>query len=82
MQDSPYSFFGGKQLSDDKETRRCGSVYLGIDVLGMCEDFLLCVLGRAQNNLRRVSGHDDRPNSYKLGQISFLAGQIYKMNNS
>ena len=53
---------------------------MGIDVLGMCEDFFLCVLGRAHNNLRRVSGHDGWPSSYKLGHISFLAGQIYKMN--
>ena len=33
------------------------------------------VAGRARNNFRIVSGHDDRPNSFLLGHISFLAGQ-------
>ena len=29
-----------------------------------------------------VYGHDERPNTLKLGHVSFLAGQIYKTNNS
>ena len=37
---------------------------------------------RARNNFRIVSGHDDRPNSFLLGHVSFLAGQMYMMNNS
>ena len=37
---------------------------------------------RARNNFRIVSGHDDRPNSFLLGHVSFLAGQIYMMNYS
>ena len=31
---------------------------------------------RAQNNFRRVSGHDDRPNSFYLGHVSFLVKNI------
>ena len=45
----------------------------------------LVVMGfqiRAKNNFRRVSGHDDWPNSGYLGHILFLASQIYKINNS
>jgi len=38
--------------------------------------------GRARNNFRIVSGHDDRPNSFLLGHVSFLAGQMYIMNYS
>ena len=37
---------------------------------------------RARNNFRIVSGHDDRPNSFLLGHVSFLAGQMYMMNFS
>ena len=37
---------------------------------------------RARNNFRIVSGHDDRPNSFLLGHVSFLAGQLYMMNSS
>ena len=37
---------------------------------------------RARNNFRIVSGHDDRPNSFLLGHVSFLAGQMYMMNYS
>ena len=37
---------------------------------------------RARNNLRIVSGHDDRSNSFLLGHVSFLAGQMYMMNYS
>lgn len=29
-----------------------------------------------------VYGHDERPNTLKLGHVSFLAVQIYKTNNS
>ena len=36
---------------------------------------------RARNNFRVVSGHDDRPNSFLLGHVSFLAGQMYIMVN-
>ena len=36
----------------------------------------------ARNNFRIVSGHDDRPNSFLLGHVSFLAGQMYMMNYS
>jgi len=32
---------------------------------------------RARNNFRIVSGHEDRPNSFLLGHVSFLAGQMY-----
>ena len=32
---------------------------------------------RARNNFRIGSGHDDRPNSFLLGHVSFLAGQMY-----
>ena len=32
---------------------------------------------RAWNNFRIVSGHNDRPNSFLLGHVSFLAGQMY-----
>ena len=38
--------------------------------------------GRARNNFRIVSGHDDRSNSFLLGLVSFLAGQMYMMNYS
>ena len=38
--------------------------------------------GRARNNFRIVSAHDDRPNSFLLGHVSFLAGQMYMMNYS
>ena len=31
---------------------------------------------------RIVSGHDDRPNSFLLGHVSFLGGQMYMMNCS
>ena len=34
---------------------------------------------RARNNFRIVSGHDDRPNSFLLGHVSFLAGQMCLM---
>ena len=34
---------------------------------------------RARNNFRIVSGHDDRPNSFLLGHVSFLAGQMCMM---
>ena len=37
---------------------------------------------RARNNFWIVSGHDDRPNSFLLGHVSFLAGQMYMMNYS
>ena len=37
---------------------------------------------RARNNFRIVSGHDDRPNSFLLGHVSFLAGQMYMINSS
>ncbi|KAK2554252.1 Cap-specific mRNA (nucleoside-2'-O-)-methyltransferase 1 [Acropora cervicornis] len=37
---------------------------------------------RARNNFRIVSGHHDRPNSFLLGHVSFLAGQMYMMNYS
>jgi len=37
---------------------------------------------RARNNFRIVSGHDDRANSFLLGHVSFLAGQMYMMNYS
>ena len=37
---------------------------------------------RARNNFRIVYGHDDRPNSFLLGHVSFLAGQRYMMNYS
>jgi len=37
---------------------------------------------RARNNFRIVSGHDDRTNSFLLGHVSFLAGQMYMMNYS
>ena len=37
---------------------------------------------RAKNNFQRVSAHNDQPNSFYLGHLSFLAGQIYKINNS
>ena len=37
---------------------------------------------RARNNFQIVSGHDDRPNSFLLGHVSFLAGQMYMMNYS
>ena len=39
-------------------------------------------IARARNNFRIVSGHDDRPNSFLLGHVSFLAGQMYMMNYS
>ena len=45
----------------------------------------LVVIGfqiRAKNNFQRVSAHDDQPNSFYVGHVSFLAGQIYKINNS
>ena len=32
---------------------------------------------RARNNFRIGSGHDDRSNSFLLGHVSFLAGQMY-----
>ena len=38
------------------------------------------VIIRARNNFRIVSGHDDRPNSFLLGHVSLLAGQMYMMN--
>ena len=42
-----------------------------------------CLIGsRARNNFRIVSGHDDRPNSFLLGHVLFLAGQMYMMNYS
>ena len=37
---------------------------------------------RARNNFRIVSCHDDWPNSFLLGHVSFLAGQMYMMNYS
>ena len=37
---------------------------------------------RARNNFRIASGHDDRPNSFLLGHVLFLAGQMYMMNYS
>ena len=37
---------------------------------------------RARNNFRIVSGHDYRPNSFLLGHVSNLAGQMYMMNYS
>ena len=37
---------------------------------------------KPRNNFRIVSGHDDRPNSFLLGHVSFLAGQMYMMNYS
>ena len=37
---------------------------------------------RARNKFWIVSGHDDRPNSFSLGHVSFLAGQMYMMNYS
>ena len=37
---------------------------------------------RARNNFRIVSSHDDRPNSFLLGHVSFLAGQMYMMDYS
>ena len=37
---------------------------------------------RARNNFRIVSGHDDRSNSFLLGHVSFLAGQMYMVNYS
>ena len=37
---------------------------------------------RARNNFRIVSSHDDRPNSFLLGHVSFQAGQMYMMNYS
>ena len=37
---------------------------------------------RARNNFLIVSGHDDRPNSFLLGHVSFLASQMYMMNYS
>ena len=40
------------------------------------------ILSRARNNVRIVSGHDDRPNSFLLGHVSFRAGQMYMMNYS
>ena len=45
----------------------------------------LVVIGfqiRAKNNFQRVSVHNDKPNSFYIGHVSFLAGQIYKVNNS
>ena len=33
---------------------------------------------RTRNNFRIGSGHDDRSNSFLLGHVSFLAGQMYK----
>ena len=45
----------------------------------------LVVIGfqiRAKNNFQRVSVHNDQPNSFYIGHVSFLAGQIYKVNNS
>ena len=32
---------------------------------------------RARNNFQRVSGNDDRPNSFLPGHVSYLARQIY-----
>ena len=46
-----------------------------------CERLRALVI-RARNNFRIVSGHDDRPNSFLLGHVSFLAGQMYMMNYS
>ena len=40
------------------------------------------VWGIYQLHFRIVSGHDDRPNSFLLGHVSFLAGQMYMMNYS
>ena len=37
---------------------------------------------RARNNFRIVSTHNDRLNSFLLGHVSFLAGQMYMMNYS
>lgn len=45
----------------------------------------LVVIGfqiRAKNNFQRVSAHSDQPNSFYVGHVSFLAGQIYEINNS
>ena len=45
----------------------------------------LVVIGfqiRAKNNFQRVSVHNDKPNSFYIGHVSFLAGHIYKVNNS
>ena len=35
-----------------------------------------------RNNFWGVSGHADQLNSFKPGHVSFLVGQIYKINNS
>ena len=42
--------------------------------------YIPAFLYRARNNFRIVSGHDDRPNSFLLDHVSFLAGQMYMMN--
>ena len=52
------------------------------------EHYAICMMKskaqqpRARNNFRIVSGHDDRRNSFLLGHVSFLAGQMYMMNYS
>ena len=40
-----------------------------------CKYFFAFIF-RARNNFLIVSSHDDRPNSFLLGHVSFLAGQI------
>ena len=38
------------------------------------------VIAGLELNFRIFSGHDDWPNSFLLGHVSFLAGQMYMMN--
>ena len=38
--------------------------------------FVLFFLFKARNNFRRAFRHDNRPISFQLGHLSFLAGQI------
>ena len=58
------------------------STFFNFLLSSICSDFALIQQGqmenifRARNNFRRVSGHDDRPKSFQLGHVPFLADQI------
>ena len=51
----------------------------GEEILQVFQEIGEIVMIRAWNNFQIVSGHDDWPNSFLLGHVLFLAGQMYMM---